>query len=478
MLIRQTFLYLPAQLLPPLAQFVSLIVWSHFASAEVIGIVTLLVSIQEFLVLGLMGFWTNYTIRYASKALTDPKEIHEQAATCTAVVFGSSLIQALLGVILYLTLINAHTSPVILATAAIMVFGRSFNSFQAERGRGRGDVLLYSIGVMAGPVIGMGVGVALLTRFGSSELAIFFGFAVAQLAAVLFGLARDRSWFALGRPSIEILGRALRYGLPLILSAVSIWLTQNIARLLVSHFSGLAAAGVYALGFGLGFRVAVVAAMSVTAAAFPIAVRYSHAGEHDRAMEQLSRNVTLLMIVLAPSMTGLAMIAKDVLTIFIAQPLREPVYPIMLWSILAGSIICFRQHFLHQVFLLKGNTHVIGKVSLAEAAIALLAAFFAVPKWGGLGGIISLTASSSLSTAVMMAFALRAGLRPPWLDLGKITAASIAMAGALSFVPEAADIGHLVWRIGVGGLAFALALSILYAPYLVRLAGNRKITAQ
>lgn len=468
MLIRQTILYLPAQLLPALAQFVSLIIWSHFTSAEVIGIVTLLVSIQEFLVLGFMGFWTNYTVRYASQS-AEPEQAAALARTSTLVVFGSSAGQAIVAVILYLSLIDAHASSLVLFMAAMMVAGRAFNSFQAERGRGRGDILLYSVGVMAGPVVGMGVGIGFILSFGPNELLIFAGFAIAQLVAVLFGLIRDRSWLSFGTPSREILGHALRYGMPLILSAVCIWLTQNIARLLVNHYSGLAAAGIYALGFGLGFRVATIAAMSVTAAAFPIAVRYSNAGEHDKAMEQLSKNVILLMIVLLPSMAGLAVVSRDLLTIFIAEGMREPAHPIMLWAILAGTLICFRQHFLHQVFLLKGNTHIIGKVSLAETVIALISGFLAVQHWGSLGGIVSLVFTSGLSTATMLVFALRAGLRPPWFDLGKIALATIVMAVAVRLVPEASDIAHLAIRIAVGGVAFVVVAGLLYADQLGRL---------
>ena len=248
--------------------------------------------------------------------------------------------------------------------------------------------------------------------FGSDELWIFIGYAAAQTVAAIGGLMRDRSWVSFGRPDMPILKHALDYGLPLIVSAVFIWVTQNTPRLLVRWFYSLGAAGIYSLGFGLGFRVAMVAAMSVTAAAFPLAVSYANRGDDTGAMRQLSHNAALLVGVLASSMVGLALVSGDLVDLAIAAPLRAAVHPIMVWSLLAGSIICFRQHFLHQVFLLKDRTRPIGTVSAIEAVVAVAVGLLCVPRYGAVGGIVALTITSTMSMTTMFVLAMRLGLRP------------------------------------------------------------------
>ncbi len=44
MLIRQTLLYLPAQLLAPLIQFATILTWAHILTPEAVGITTLMIA--------------------------------------------------------------------------------------------------------------------------------------------------------------------------------------------------------------------------------------------------------------------------------------------------------------------------------------------------------------------------------------------------------------------------------------------------
>ncbi len=462
MLMKQTALYLPAQLLPAAAQFIQLALWSHFTRAEVIGRVALLVSIQDFMILGLMGFWTSYTMRFAAKPPESEAAAERMRYTSSAVVFTVTALHGVLAWAMYVALIDHHPRPVLIPILMLMVGGRAFNIYQAERARAGGDILLYSAEVMIGPVVGMAVGIALLILFGSDELWIFAGFAVAQVCAALFGLIRDRSWVSFGRPDGAILRHAIGYGVPVIISAVCVWVTQNSARMLVGYDYGLAAAGVYSLGFGLGYRAATIAAMAVTAAAFPLAVRFANAGDDAGAMRQLATNATLLLAVMASSMTGLALVAHDMLHLFVSARMRDGAYPVMLWTLLAGTVGCFRVHFLHQIFLLKAQTKPIATVAVVEAAGTLLLALFVVPASGATGGAIALAGSSFVSMVVMLVLGMRAGFRVPWADFLRIAIATAAMTLVVELTPAAHNVVTLAMRIAAGGASFAAAGAILY----------------
>ena len=47
MLIRQTLLYLPAQLLGPLAQLAAIVLWTHWLDPNEFGLFTLAMAMQE-----------------------------------------------------------------------------------------------------------------------------------------------------------------------------------------------------------------------------------------------------------------------------------------------------------------------------------------------------------------------------------------------------------------------------------------------
>ncbi len=474
MLIRQTFLYLPAQLLPPIFQFASLIAWSHFATAETIGVVTLFTSIQEFLNLALINFWTTYTVRYAAKLSADAENNHRFRATSTTVLGGSLLIQSILALLLYYLTIDHHASPGVMAVLVLLVCSRAFNLLQSERGRAQGDILLYSLTVMSGPVLGFFIGIGLLWRFGSAPVWVFLGFSLAQLVGSLFGLARDRDWFEIGRPDMALLRHALSYGLPLILSSTFSWVTQNASRLIVSYVSGLAAAGIFSLGFGLGYRASTIASMGVAAAAFPLAVRMSNDGDWEGALRQLSVNGALLFGVLCASLIGLALVAKDVLHLMVSSSMRDAAYPVMMWCLLAGGFLAMRTTFLNQVLLLKAETRPIAILGACEAVTMVGAAAVAVPMAGAAGGAAAFAGITGVAMLVMIRLATAAGLVMPWRDYARVALASGAMAAAVLATPHAHTIPMLLARIAAGGAAFVAVLAILYGSYTTQVLRLRR----
>ncbi len=462
MLFRQTLLYLPAQLLPALFQFAQLIAWSHLTTPEVIGVVTLFVSVQEMLNIALMAFWNQYTTRFSAKLSETEEDRLRLRSVSTAVVAVSLSLQIGLAIAIYALAIDRHVSLALGLTIAALVGGRALNLFQAERARAQGDIQGYSVAIMAGPVAGCVLGLLFLSYMGNEAFWVFLGFAMAQVAGAVFCVIRDPRWIGLGRPDLDLVRHAIAYGGPIIISSVMAWASQNAARIAVSYVFGFGAAGIYSLGMGLGYRASMVAAMLVTAAAFPIAVRLANAGDASGALRQLSANGALLIGVLASTMAGLAMVAPELLRLLMPGHIDGAVLPIMLWSLLAGVFICIRQHYFNQVFLLHGNTGPIARVAVIEALVAVVLAAGIVPLGGPLGGAIALALTSCISMVVTFFMAGKAGLIVPWRIMGRIAAATMAMVAALAAFPSSADVLHLAVRIGAGGLAFLAAAAVLF----------------
>lgn len=477
MLFRHTMLYLPAQLLPALCQFAQLIVWSHLATPEVIGVVTLFISIQEFLGIAFIAFWNQYTQRFSMKLSETEADRLRLRYTSTAIIAASLCLQVLIALTIYAVAIDPHMS---LATGLVLAgstCGRALNLYEGERARARHDVLGYSFVSMCGPLLGLGIGLSLLAHFGSSAFVIFLGFAIAQLAGVALGLMRDASWVGIGVPDLNLIRHAAAYGSPLIVSGVLSWVTQNASRIAVSYFLGLGAAGVYSLGFGLGYRAAVVSTMIVTAAAFPLVVRLANAGDMDAARRQIAANGALLFAILAASLVGLAVISYDVLHLLVSRQMSGPVGPIMLWSLLAGGFICFRQHFLNQFFLLDGQTHPIATVAVIEAVIAVVLVVIIVPLVGPVGGAIALAGTSATSMLATFVLARGVGLIMPWSAMARVSLAAAAMALAVLAVRVDHDIWGLALRIAVGGATYVIALGLCYVREIKKLLQSWRLRA-
>src|SRR5665213_2619396 len=63
-LIRHTLLYLPAQLIGPVAQFAAAVVWTHWMSPDVYGVLTFMFAAQELAFVMSLSWWSQYTLRY------------------------------------------------------------------------------------------------------------------------------------------------------------------------------------------------------------------------------------------------------------------------------------------------------------------------------------------------------------------------------------------------------------------------------
>ena len=63
MLISNTLKYLPSQVLAPLSQFLSIILWTYFADEKLIGYITLITAFQELAMAMFVNWWMHYAMR-------------------------------------------------------------------------------------------------------------------------------------------------------------------------------------------------------------------------------------------------------------------------------------------------------------------------------------------------------------------------------------------------------------------------------
>jgi hypothetical protein len=94
MLLRQTLLYLPAQVLGPIFQLISAFAWTHYLAPAEMGSFALISAAQELAFATILLWFSLYTVRYFdSDAHADDKSAFH--ATEMAVLLGSSVAMGL-----------------------------------------------------------------------------------------------------------------------------------------------------------------------------------------------------------------------------------------------------------------------------------------------------------------------------------------------------------------------------------------------
>ncbi len=467
MLFRHTLLYLPAQVIGPLFLLISVVVWTHVTSESTLGVITLVTASHELLQTVFLAWWSQYALRFfgSYQSLEGSNRFYR---TENAVMLISVFVQSMIAITILHTVIAPDAGPGGSLAVVGYVVTRSFNLYIAERARVRHEIAVYTIQVTVGPALGFLLGLYMIHLFGEAPEWPIAGYAIAQFLAIVVVLPMIKFGHAIGPLDRAILRDAVGYGIPLIIGGGLGWVSLNAARFIVSHMLGLGAAGLFAVGYGLGQRAALVAAMLVTASAFPIAVRQMQEGGSALAMRQLADNGALLAAILFPSVAGIYVLRGEIVHLLIAAPFQAATLAILPLSALAGAIRNFRAHFGDQVFLLHKRTRLMIVINGIEAAVAVVAGIVLISRWGAVGGAIASVIATA--TAAVLSFSLGLsifGLRPATAHLARIVVATAAMIAALYGLPNTASPLALTLHIALGAAIYIFALAILYGRKLL-----------
>jgi len=469
MLLRHTLLYLPAQIVGPLFQLIAMIVWTHLVNDHTLGVITLVTATHELLQIAFLAWWSQYALRFLGR-YEDKGETLQFYRTENAVLLVSVIVQSIVVVaILFLVIAPDANAGLLVATVAYVIT-RTLNLYIGERARVRHQIWVYSIQQIVGPSAGFIVGFVLIKLIGQSPEWPLAGYAAAQLVAavvVLPKIGHGRHFWPVDR---EIVDHAVHYGVPLIIGGALGWIGLNASRFIVNDMLGVAAAGMFAVGYGLGQRAAAVAAMLVTAAAFPLAVKSMEQNGSKIAMRQLASNSALLIAILAPSVIGIFMLRVEIVRLLIAAPYQQVTLAILPLSVLAGSIRNLRAHFGDQAFLLHNRTRLMIVVAAIDAVVTVVLSLVFIRYWG-LVGAAGATVVAALAAAIV-SFAIgfsRFGLTLPLNHLAPIAFAATAMAALLGNLPEATSLVVLAEHIAAGATAYIALLAVLYAASLLKM---------
>ncbi|WP_024506541.1 oligosaccharide flippase family protein [Bradyrhizobium sp. ARR65] len=469
MLLKNTLLYMPAQIVGPLAQLVAMIVWTHVVDEPTLGVITLVTATHELLQIAFLAWWSQYALRFLGR-YQDDGDTARFYRTENAVLLSSVVLQSLIVVAILFMVIAPQANGRLVGATVAYVATRTLNLYLADRARVQHQIAVYSIQVTVGPALGFVIGLILIKLVDRSAEWPLVGYAIAQLAAALIVLPKIGCGRGLWPLDRDIINHAARYGVPLIIGGALGWVGLNASRFVVNEMLGVAAAGLFAVGYGLGQRAATFAAMLVTAAAYPIAVKSMERHGAKVAMRQLADNSALLIAILAPCITGIFMLRQEIVHLLIAPAFQQVTLAILPLSVLAGSIRSLRAHFVDQTFLLHHRTGLLAIVTTIDATVTLALSFIFVSRWGltGAAGATVVAAVVAASTSFAIAF-LRFGLTLPLEHLAPLTVATAIMAAVLNMMPEASSLIVLASHVALGAAIYAAALAVFYAPALLKM---------
>lgn len=464
MLIRHTLLYLPAQLLAPIAQLASMVLWTHWLLPAEMGVFTLVTVAQEVAYLVCLGWFSIYALRYLpppEQADAHRNYLGTENATVLASLFGSVVSAALV----VTTLPEAHVHWTDVGVVSAFFATKALNAHYAERARAQSAFLAFTALQTAGPVGGLALGWLAMQQVEPSATVLLGAYALAQGLGCLLALPGLGMSWRLPRPDLGLLKAAMAFGGPMLgLSALG-WVGENYIRYLVQWVSGAETLGLMVVGWALGRRAASVASMLVTTAAFPIASRLLNEGKREEALAQLRTNAILLIGVLLPVTVGVELLGGLLVSMVVAADYRQITTELLGLSMAAGAVRNLHMHVTDQLMVLERRVGMLARLDTFEILACTAASLAGLLLWDVRGAVIGQGVGSLLALALSIHWARRhMGFEWPWAATAKIIAACGVMVLALALLPEQADLGGLVLASGLGALAYGLTTLALFRP--------------
>ncbi len=462
MLLKHTILYLPAQLLGPLTQFLSVIVWTHWLAPAEFGVLMLVTVTHELVFAVTMTGFSLYAVRHIPDR--DESEKRQDFYNTEAFMLVlSSLFSIVAALILLYIVLDTLPSLLMLVATVVYFITRSINMHFADRVRADEEIVNYTLLQTIGPVVGFVLGLAFMALFEASPRAVVAGYALAQILSLLLVLPRVGYSLDARHPDKQMIKESISYGLPIMAAGWLSWFSDHGIRFIVKYGLGIASVGLLSVPWGLGRRSAAFTANLVNAAAFPLAVKKMKEGSRSGAMEQLAMNGALLFGVLAPTVTGVWAINEVLVRTLIDERFAELTIELLPLAVLAGGFRFFRAHYPDQIFLLDGNTTKFIKIDATEAMGVLVFCSVGLWKYGLYGAVAGATLGVFVGMATSFIYAFAAGgFHILWGHFIRITAACVAMMLVLKMLTLPVSTAGLIASILIGGAVFILVLAPFY----------------
>jgi O-antigen/teichoic acid export membrane protein len=473
-LIRDTLLYLPAQIVGPAAQFAAILVFTHWLEPGPYGIFTYVLASQDLVFLLCLSWWSQYTVRYIGDHVARADDsYHRSEAT---IIVGTVAMQ-IAATLLALRLISERIPASLVAAALLYTVTRCLTLHLGERARASAQILDYSLAQSAGPIAGFALAFPAVAYIDATPTVALVGYGIAQGVMLMWLMTRQNISYRPRFPDPELTRQALTFGVPLIAAGLAAWCGMNAIRVLVDHSLGASAMGLIAVGWGLGNRLTSTAAMLVTVAAYPLAVESLRVGTRAQAFAQIMSNGVVMLGVVLPAAMGVFLLQGLLVTLMVAEPFRAMTLAVLPAALAAGLFRNIRTHVFDQVFMLVERTGMVCWLSVLEAALAIAGCIVGLAMDGARGATLGSAAGYGLALVASLAVAhLVEGLRVPWFGIARVLIATGIMTLAVAVAPDDGVPGGpyiaIALKVVAGATAYLVATCMLF-PSVYQLALSR-----
>lgn len=260
-------------------------------------------------------------------------------------------------------------------------------------------------------------------------------------------------------PKFSNIKSYLKFGVPLIPSEFSHWITNSSDRYVIIFFMGIGSVGIYSAAYAVGCIIT----MFITPLNFvlvPALSKSYYEGNIDEVKNLLSYSLKYLLMLAIPSAFGLSILAKPILQIM-TKPEFVPSGSLVIPFIAASMILFCIYAIVGQVIVLVKKTKIIGTVWSVAGLTNLGLNMIFVPKIGILGAAITTLIAFGIATAITSYYSFKyLKFDIYWIFILKSIVASVMMCIVIWYI-NPIQLLDVLLCIGIGAGIYAAILFLL-----------------
>jgi O-antigen/teichoic acid export membrane protein len=258
-------------------------------------------------------------------------------------------------------------------------------------------------------------------------------------------------------PDFSLLGKLLRYGLPLVPASFAMWGMNYLGRLFLVQYGTLEEVGIYAVVCQIGMIAVQFLVNPIWTMYASTAAEAHNQGRRGDVQRLFDQSIGAILLVTVPSLVGLLILGKDVLAL-IASPQYFPGAPLIALVAL-GYLLHMLASYCEISLGLAHRQHLATVSTVLAFLVNIVASALLIPSYTIAGAALS----TALAFATQMAFSMFMAVRLGLLEVRLAYPARVICAAALMGVPLFAadrwistDVVGFAAKVLVGMIAFAL----------------------
>ena len=463
-------IFLPGQFIPPLVSLLFVYTFTRVLAPAEYGIYAVVASMVQLTTVALFSWLQLSVKRFHAEATENgwvgklTLSIYAGYGVCATLVMG-----------VFVLFIGITNPAEHLRSAYILGLGlalaRAFSLITKSYRVGGLDGWRYSAMEASESLFGFLVALGLVALLGWGARGLIVGVTVGALMPTLIDFPalvarlRDAAW------DESTVRKLLRFGAPFTIGYALEYVMSSSDRLLIQHFMGESAVGIYAVAYTLAERGISAPFQALALVSYPLLMRAMAVAGPDGARLQAQSNLELVLALAGPAYVGFVIASPQIAAVLIGPAFTAEAATIMPWIATGVFLACLRMHYLDHAFHLAQRTDLVFYTAIPPAILNVVLNLVLLPRIGLQGAVIAAVLAYALAIVINAAVVWRLFPMPLALPtMFKVLIATAVMASVLHLLSFSATPAGLVGLVLTGAVVYGLlALALDIGAIRVRL---------